>query len=86
MKFLTAKKELDKIAEGRYHALRYQLTGYKTGKKGAECEVYIDGYSWFTSPTWKGALTLIKNALKNTKPDLTEAPEKETCSKKESQK
>jgi hypothetical protein len=60
MKFLTAKRELAKLACGRYRRLQYGLVTYSSGLVEEACEVYIDGYPLYTAKTWKEALAKMR--------------------------
>jgi len=63
MDFMAAKAELKKLANGKYHTIRYWLTEFASGKLEAECELYIDPQISSLGPTWEEALNKIKIKL-----------------------
>ena len=76
MTFKDAKKELKKLADGKYHSMNYELTEYRNGDQRTQCLVYGDGYSWFSAPTWEEALAKLRKAMGLSNGiDETEAPE-----------
>ena len=78
MKFEEAKKELKRLAKGRYHAIQYQLTEYANGKVEAECYLYVDPHISAASSNWKDSLTKIKMKLEPSQSsELSEMPEEE---------
>jgi len=66
MKFIIAKRELSRLAKGKYYSLQFELTQHaKDCGNGTElqCGVYVDGSGWHTAPSWKEALALLRNAM-----------------------
>ena len=87
MNLQQAKNELAALAHGEYHVIKYELTEFGSGKQQQECVVYIHGHGFFSGPTFKQALGLLKKAMdpkrhidKPQKPqqgiaeDITDAP------------
>ena len=64
MTFKQAKNELEKIADGKYHTLRYEITETQFGNLIQCCEVYIEGLTWYNGETWGIALDKLKRAIK----------------------
>ena len=60
MNFQQAKKGLKKLAKGKYHCIRYELTEYNNGDLKQECSVYVDGQEWVEGYTWNEALNKMK--------------------------
>ena len=78
MTFQEALKELREIAGKKYHALMYDLSEHFDGEQEVECQIYIEGHSFFVAPTWRQALDKARVKLgvdEKKKPDLTEAPD-----------
>lgn len=63
MRFEEAKKELKKLANGKYHSLKYSLTEFSKGTIEATCDLYIDPGILVSAPTWAEALKLINRKL-----------------------
>ena len=75
MKYQTAVNKLKKLAAGKHCAITYQQSFLTAGKNTQECNVYIDGGSWYAEATWALLLkALEKGAALNTANDA-EAPE-----------
>ena len=76
MTFETARKNLAKLADGKFRSISYELTEFSSGKAEVSCTVYIDGFNHFFAPTWEGALNKLKQAMepKPTEIDPEEAP------------
>lgn len=84
MKFWEAKEELKRLANGRYHAIQYQLTEYRGGALEVECYLYLDPRISVTGSNWEDALSKMRLMLKPPqKVDLAEAPEAELVEEKE---
>lgn len=79
MTFKEAKDKLRELAQGRYHAIEYELTEYAHGGLKAGCRLYIDpNTSTKWQPTWEMAFDELQKVLNPPKLDnidLTEAPE-----------
>ena len=67
MNFLQAKRELKKLAKGKYHPLSYTITEYSDGALSQECQTYIDGYDFSTADHWIDAIKLMQQKT-NPKP------------------
>jgi len=63
MTFERAKDELKKLADGRYHAIQYQLIEDAKGSLRAECYLYIDSRISVIAPTWNEALIGMRRRL-----------------------
>ena len=50
-----AKKKLEKLANGKYHSISYELTTFRTGEERPECTLYIDGGKHHQGRTWESA-------------------------------
>ncbi len=77
MLFMDAKKKLEKIANGRFHAIEYSCDVYEDGSNIVNCTVYIDGYRHQAGSTWNKALEKLKLKIKNEQmspTDLSESP------------
>jgi len=72
--FKQAKKELAKLAKGKYNVIKYENTSTGGGITKIECSVYIDGQHWCTGSRWEHALELMESSMLKLQPDLTEAP------------
>ena len=70
MTFKKAKKKLRKIADGRYHTIKYELVEHCDGREVAECSLYIDGGVYHKAKTWDLAFS----SLENINPDPKESP------------
>ena len=78
MKFLEAKAKLKKLADGKYHQIKYSLTEYSSKILKAECECYIGGFDWVISPTWEESLRKMEIEINGPPiPNAKEAPEEE---------
>ena len=75
MTFQEAAKVLALLADGKYQALRYELTTTCSGGQIAECSVYVDGQAWHAEPTWDMALDSLRRAMTKPAPDASEQPE-----------
>lgn len=62
MNFQQAKEELRELAKGEFHQVRFSLTEFHDGEQRQECEVYIDGEGFFSAPTFRQSLNLLKKA------------------------
>jgi hypothetical protein len=76
---MTAKDELKKLANGKYHQIRYELTEYSSGMIEVNCCLYIDPKISSIGKTWKDALNKMKInlGLSELKIDPNEAPREE---------
>jgi hypothetical protein len=77
MTFKEAKDELKKLAKGKYHAIRYELVEYSSGKIETECWIYIDPRISVSTTNWKDALTKMEMILEPLKADPSEIPGEE---------
>ena len=79
MDFMTAKAELKKLANGKYHTVQYELVEFASGRLEAECELYVDSRILSSGPTWEEALNKmkVKLGLIESKVGLSEAPGEE---------
>ncbi len=59
MNFVEAKQKLKKVAKGRYHSLRYEVTEDASGDLTQVCVVYIDGSEILEAPSWAEAFGLL---------------------------
>ena len=59
MTFQLARKKLDDLAQGLYHAMRIDLTTYKDGRTEVSTDMYIERVGWTTrdNKTWEEALS-----------------------------
>ena len=64
MTFKQAKKRLKKIAEGRFHSLRLDVTEFTSGELETKCSVYIDGETFYCGDTFEKAFLNRERALK----------------------
>jgi hypothetical protein len=77
MTFKQAAAKLKKIANGKYHSLRFELTTYKESTQAVcgigqtKCDVYIEDLAWYSGATWAEAFEALDTAM-NPKPVLTE--------------
>jgi len=78
MKFLEAKAKLKKMADGKYHQIKYSLTEYSSKHLEAKCYCYIDGLDWVDSSTWEESLRKMEIEINGPPiPNAKEAPEEE---------
>ena len=78
MTFKEAKDQLKNLANGRYHAIQYQLVEYASGSLEVECYLYIDPRISVTASNWKDGLSKMRMLLNPLqKVDLSEMPEEE---------
>ena len=69
MKFQDAKDKLEKLAKGKYHTIRYELTEYRSGKQCTRCTLYVDGGPNFVSQTFQECFDLLEGKLEEL-PDI----------------
>ena len=81
MNFKIAKRELSRLAKGKYYSLSYGMSVYNKSCGGfvepkVECSVYIDGVTHLSAPTWREALALMRKKIdiRVVEVDLNEAP------------
>lgn len=91
MKFMEAKKKLEKMAKGEYHSLTYEITEYSNNvtPPTVKCTTYINGQTHLSASTWKESLKLMEVAINPPKKkpmDLKEAPEEDIIEIKEKKK
>lgn len=60
MNFIEAKTKLAKIANGRYHSVRYEISEHADKSIVQECGLYINGIGWTASTSWAGAFELLE--------------------------
>ena len=63
MTFLQAEKKLVEIAGETYCALHFKRTIHKKKIIEEQCQVYIDGYSWYSGDTWEDAFDKLDRKL-----------------------
>ena len=63
MSFGQAKKELEKLADGRFHRIQYEIIETQYGELIQKCEVYIDGLNLYNGKTWRIALDKLESAM-----------------------
>lgn len=66
-KMRNAKGQLCKLAQGKYHHLRYEIGEHHTGAIQEECTVYIDEYDFSSDRTWDEALKKIRRQIEENK-------------------
>ena len=64
MNFEEAKKELLRIAEGRYIAINRETFVHSDSDERTDCIVYVDGFGHHTAPTWVEALASMQKAIR----------------------
>ncbi len=78
MTFIEAKEKLEQIANGRPFALDYFCfcKPKHEGKKyeSIDASVYIEGYGWHKAQSWKTALNILEDRMKEPVIDETETP------------
>ncbi len=77
MSFRQAKKELEKLANGRFHRIQYEITETQYGNLIQKCEVYVDGLTLYNGETWRIALDKLKIAIKPLHVKIDDIPEQE---------
>lgn len=73
MNFKKAYKKLNKIANGKYFKIYYDVGTHSTGNINITCTVYIDGYNLHSGCTWKEAFNELRkemNPIKHTEKDI----------------
>ncbi len=56
MDFLQAKRKLKKLAKGKYHTVRYEVTEFSDrGGLSQTCTLYIDGHNFEYGANWEQA-------------------------------
>lgn len=72
MNFKQAAEKLEKIADGRYHSLSYDLTTlsekFGKGRKEQNCKIYIDRLSWHCGTTWDDAFERLDKTMNPVEP------------------
>ena len=69
MTFAQAKKQLAKLANGKYHVIKFELTEYQKdcqdvcGRGVANCSLYIDGHQHHKGKTWEEAFMSLDRAI-----------------------
>jgi hypothetical protein len=64
MKFSEAKEKLKKIANGKYHSLKYEYGLHSNNKESVECMLYIHPNVMVGSDNWKNAFEKLNKILK----------------------
>jgi hypothetical protein len=75
MNFSEAKDEMKKLAGGKYHSIKYELTEYASGVLEADCYLYLDPRICVSAPTWESAILMMKQELGCLTVDPSEFPE-----------
>jgi hypothetical protein len=75
MTFQEAQEKLDAIAAGRYHCIKYEVTTYDSGRRRAECTLYLEDYAHATGATWSHAFDRLDARIRGEEIDPTEAPQ-----------
>lgn len=61
MQFKGFRRVVKKLAKGRYHCARHQVTEYSSGRETDEWDAYIAGVTWTTGhSTPEEALTAME--------------------------
>lgn len=66
MTFAQAEKRLAELANGDYHAIRFERTTFGErhhGKQANECTVYVNNYGHHKGSTWEMAFASLENAI-----------------------
>lgn len=78
MTFKTAQTKLKAIAAGRYHSILFARNEYPDGLIETSCDLYIDGMTYYSGPTWHDAFLLLNRAINGTPleelPDVDDQP------------
>jgi len=72
MNFKEAKKKVKKLAGGKCHSVKYDLSEHASGEVKQVCEAYIDGLSFFTGENWEIVLARIDLVVNPPKEEGTE--------------
>jgi hypothetical protein len=73
--FETARTKLDKIANGEYRSIAYEITETGLDRK-IECTVYINGKGRYSGETWEEAFRSLRKSMRpEKKASLDQAPE-----------
>jgi len=71
MTFKEAQEKLEKLANGKHHALSFEYFKHTTGNVGTTCSVYIEDVSWFCGDTFAQAFDKLEQAMGITKVEET---------------
>lgn len=63
MDMKEARKELKKLAKGKYYNMLYEFSEYHTGKTEQKCSVYIHDHNYYSGLTWEDALKEMDRAI-----------------------
>jgi len=74
MTFLEAKEEVKQLANGRFHAVVYELSEHQDGTLEQTCSVYVDGQNWQVYHTWEEAISMMRKALGISNYDFADQP------------
>ena len=55
MTFQEARDKLKEIAEGKYHAISYEVVVPEVSSQQSVCTIYIDGEKHYYAGTWEDA-------------------------------
>ncbi len=59
-KTVKAKQRLKDLAKSKYHHLAYEVTETASGCLKVRCNVYVEGYGFFSADTWDRAIEKLK--------------------------
>lgn len=63
-KIKSAKGQLYKLADGKYHSLNWAIIEYSCGDIDITCRVYIHGYGSKSAFTWDQALQKMREKIR----------------------
>lgn len=63
MTFKQAVSKMEKIANGEYHSVRYELTTLVVGGKVQECYLYLNPSILVRAGTWAEAFAMLEDRL-----------------------
>lgn len=56
MTISEAKSVLMRLAEGKYHSMKYEISDHGRGNFIQHCQVYLPDHGWFEGAHWDAAL------------------------------
>ena len=82
MNFKEATEKLDKITQGIFHSLKYEVIRCENHNRFEQiCTVYVDGFEHYSGTTWDEAFNKLETAMnppqiqKTTIDDVDPVPE-----------